>query len=85
MKSEPVGEDELKTVTNYLLGTFMNSLSTPFGLADKFKTIHFNNLDYSFYDNQTVSLKTITPSILLETANTYFNESNLLEVVVGGK
>lgn len=85
VKSEPVSTDELKTITNYLLGTFMNSLSTPFGLADKFKTIHFNGLDYSFYDQQTISLKTLTPVDLLETANKYYNESNLLEVVVGDK
>jgi len=83
LKTELVGEEELTTVKNYLLGSFLNSLTTPFALGDKFKTICFNNLNYSFYDNYLESMKTITASELQETANKYFTDSSFTEVVAG--
>jgi zinc protease len=85
LKSELVDEDELLTVKNYLLGSFVSSLSTPFGLADKFKTIYFKKLGYGFYDDYIQSLKTISSQDLLETANKYFDERQMIEVVVGDK
>ncbi|MBX9851786.1 MAG: insulinase family protein [Cytophagaceae bacterium] len=85
LKTVLTSEEELRTVKNYLIGNFINSLSTPFGLADKFKSIYYHNLDYSFYDKYISSLKTIFPADLRETANLYFKEEDFLEVVVGGK
>ena len=85
LKSDLISKEELTTVRNYLIGNFVNSLSTPFGLADKFKSIYYHNLDYSFYDKYIASLKTITSAELRETANLYFKEEEFLEVVAGGK
>ena len=83
LKEELVEETELTTVKNYLLGSFLNSLTTPFALGDKFKTIYFNNMDYSFYTNYLESIKTITAIELQQTAQKYFDESVFTEVVVG--
>lgn len=84
LKEEEVSEEELTTLKNYLLGSFVSSLSTPFGLADKFKTIHFNNLDYSFYDSYLSSVKSISAKDVIKTANEYFPQQ-MLEVVAGGR
>ena len=83
LKNVPVEENELTTVKNYLLGSFLNSLTTPFALGDKFKTIYFNKLDYSFYVNYLESIKNITAAELQETANIYFDASAFTEVVAG--
>jgi zinc protease len=85
LKTEKVSAEELTTVVNYLKGSFISSLSTPFGLADKFKTIYFHDLTYGFYNQYLDFLKQVTPTQILEAANTYFKEEKILEVVVGDK
>jgi predicted Zn-dependent peptidase len=84
LKEKLVDEEELNTLKNYLLGSFVSSISTPFGLADKFKTIYFNDLDYSFYDRYISSTKEITSKEIREAANKYFPDG-MLEVVAGGR
>lgn len=85
LKTEKVSAEELTTVVNYLTGSFISSLSTPFGLADKFKTIYFHGLTYDFYNQYLDFLKEVTPTQILEAANTYFKEEKILEVVAGDK
>ena len=85
LRSEPVPFDELETVKNYMLGSFFNSINTPFALADKFKMIHFNALDYSFYKKYIQTIQTITPEELKEMANKYFNKHQMTEIVAGGQ
>jgi zinc protease len=83
LKTKAVSREELETVKNYLLGTFLNSLNTPFSLADKFKTIYFNGLDYSFYDNYIKGIKQISQEDLQGIANKYLIPDNFIEVVAG--
>ncbi|HXA00843.1 MAG TPA: pitrilysin family protein [Cytophagaceae bacterium] len=83
LRTIAVSNEELETVKNYLLGTFLSSLNTPFSLADKFKTIYFNELGYSFYDNYIKSIKEITPGDLQATANKYLIPDNFIEVIAG--
>ncbi len=84
MKVEKVSDNELETVRNYMLGSFVNSITTPFAVADKFKTIHFNGLGYDFYKNYFNTLKTINADILMATANKYFDENSISESIAGG-
>jgi predicted Zn-dependent peptidase len=83
LKSEPVSHEELENVQNYLLGSFLNSLNTPFSLADKFKTIYFNQLNYDFYNTYVKSIKEISPADLMATANTYLKSEDMKEVIAG--
>lgn len=85
LKNEPIGEDELTTVKNYLLGAFINSITTPFCLADKFKSIYFNGLSYDFYKSYLTRIKDITSDEILEIGNKYLHESEIIEVVAGGR
>jgi zinc protease len=84
LKSEPVSDSELENVKNYLLGSFLNSLNTPFSLADKFKTIYFNQLSYDFYTTYVQSIKEASSKELMELANKYFKEEDVKEVIAGG-
>lgn len=73
LKNELIGEEELLTVKNYMLGNFANSLSTPFAAIDKFKSLYTQGLNLSFYENYLEDLNTINSESLLKTANTYLN------------
>ncbi len=84
MKEEKVSDNELETVRNFMLGSFVNSITTPFEVADKFKTIHFNGLGYDFYKNYFNALQNISADALMATANKYFDENSISESVAGG-
>ncbi len=85
LQTEPVPADELETVKNYMLGSFAGSVTTPFSLADHFKTIYFDGLDYAFYDQYVSAIQQVTPESILALANEYMNLDQMTEVVAGGK
>jgi predicted Zn-dependent peptidase len=85
LQTEPVGEEELRTVQSYMIGSFAGSVTTSFALADHFKTIYFDGLDYAFYEHYIEHIRETTPEDLLELANKYLGIESLSEVVAGGK
>jgi predicted Zn-dependent peptidase len=85
MKNELVDKEELTIVKNYLLGSFLSSIATPFGLADRFKTIYFHEMDYNFYDQYIKTIKNTSSEDLIEMAKKYFKEDEMMEVICGGK
>lgn len=84
LKSIPVSADELETVKNYMAGSLLASINTPFALADKFKSIHFHGLSYKFYQDYLEMLNTISPNQIRDLANKHLRKENMTEVVVGG-
>lgn len=85
LKNQLVSNDELETVRNYMAGTFLSSVSTPFQLMEKFKAVHSHGLDYGYFDAFFKSVKNITAQEILQTANTYLRMDNLHTIVVGKK
>jgi zinc protease len=85
MRDTLVDTHELETVRNYILGQFLRSVDGPFALADKFKAIWEFGLDYDYFDNYFKAVKTVTPQKVLEMANKYLQEKDLIECVVGVK
>jgi len=85
LRTKLVGEDELETVRNYVLGQFLRSVDGPYALADKFKAIWEFDLDYTYFEKYFDAVKTITPQDIKDLANTYFQEKDLIELVVGKK
>ena len=83
LREKLVSVDELETVRNYILGQFLRSVDGPFALADKFKAIWEYNLDYSYFDLYFNAIKTVTPIDIIDLANKYLQEKDLLECVVG--
>lgn len=84
LKTYPVGEKELTLVKNNLLGSLSNSLSSPFDLMEKFKQLHFSGLTYSWYTDYVQKIKSVTAEELLETAQKYLHQDNMLTVTSGG-
>ena len=84
LRHEPVGVVELNTVKNYLAGKLLNSVDTPFALAEKFKNIYLHGLTYDFYQNYLKTLNTITPEQLQAVAHRYLVAEEIREIIVGG-
>lgn len=85
LQTQPVPEDELETVKNFMAGEFVGSLNTPFEIADRYKTILLDGLPVDFLNNYVANLRAVTAETVQQMAQTYLNEEFLMEVVVGGK
>ncbi len=80
-----VGENQLETVKNYMVGSFASSLNTPFDIMDRYKVIFSENLPLDFYNNFISKIQQVSDLMLLEAANKYLVTESLFEIVVGGK
>jgi zinc protease len=83
LKTELVPTEELALVKNYLMGSLLGSLENAFSHADKFKNLHFYGLDYTYYDRYTQTVKNISPQVLMDMANKYWDYDNFYKVIVG--
>ncbi len=85
LRDEQVGEEELSLVRNYMAGMFLRSADGPFSMAEMFKGIHKFGLGYGHYDELLDTINHVTPRQLQETAQKYWQEEDLFEVVAGRK
>ncbi len=85
LRDHLVNPEELETVRNYILGQFLRSVDGPYALADKFKAIWEFGLDYDYFEKYFDAVKKITPEEIKALANTYLQEKDLIELVVGKK
>jgi zinc protease len=74
LTQQPVPADELALVKNYLQGTFVGSLTTPFTLADRFKSIYFHGVEEDYYDHYISRVEAVTAPQLLQLAQQYFTD-----------
>ncbi len=80
-----VEKDELEKVKNYMLGGLLRNFDGPFETANRLKAVVLDGLDFEYYHYYINTIKSATAEDLKGLANKYFNENNLLEVVVGKK
>ncbi|TAH26568.1 MAG: insulinase family protein [Cytophagales bacterium] len=85
LKEEIISEEELELVKQYLIGSFLNSINTPFALADRFKSIYFYLLPIDFYSIYLQKIENVTAEQLRVLAKKYFVEDLLSYVVAGAK
>jgi len=78
-----VGQKELKTIKNYMLGSFLSEINTPFALAEKFKNVHFYGLTYEYYHKLFNRISVIEGRDLLQLAQKHWQEDSLSVVTVG--
>lgn len=85
LRESPIGKSELDTVKNYMLGSFIRSVDGPFSLADRHKILIDYALPSDYYDEFIEIIQSIDSLALQELANTYLQEKDLNEIVVGEK
>ncbi len=83
LSDEPVTEQELNLVKNYLTGSFQRSLDGPFALADRFKGLKLHDLDYDFFNKYMEILNNITPQEVQSQAAKYLKPTMMSEVIAG--
>lgn len=83
IKNDLISDHELETVKNYILGSFLGSLENAFSHADKFKSLLYSGLDYSYYSQFVSTVKRISSEDLRLLANKYFDFGQFNKVIVG--
>lgn len=80
---EPLIVTELQMVKNHLLGSFQSSISSPFALAGKFKSVYLYGLDYAWYQDFIRKIQEITPEEIRDIMQKYLPTEKMLHVTVG--
>lgn len=82
LKKEKVSKEELEMVKNYMKGAFVNSLNTPFAIADKYRSVYLFDLPENYYQNYVTALDAVTAKQIADMANKYL-AGDYIEVTVG--
>ena len=82
LRNNPVEEDELMLVKNFMMGSIQGDLDGPFQLIARWKNIILNDLEENFFDRYIANIKNITARELQETANKYLVPEDFYELIV---
>jgi predicted Zn-dependent peptidase len=82
LREEPVGEEELLLVRNYLIGTILGDLDGPFHIMGRWKNLILNNLTGDYFYRSIETIKTIPAEELRELAKKYLDPEQFYELVV---
>jgi predicted Zn-dependent peptidase len=82
LQTQEVGQEELITLRNFMVGNFLAGINNPFSIMQRFKEVHLYGLDKDFYTKFYNTLQQITPARIKQIANTYLSLDSLTEVRV---
>jgi zinc protease len=82
LRNEPVEDDELLLVRNYMMGSILGDLDGPFQILNRWKNIILNGLDEAYFYNQLETIRTVSAGELQELANKYLVPEKFYELVV---
>ncbi len=82
IRQEPVEEEELHLVRNYLMGSMLGDLDGPFQLIQRWRDLILSGLDESYFNKNIETVRTITAEELLELAWKYFLPDPWYELIV---
>ena len=82
LRNEPVAQDELDLVRNYMIGSLLGDLDGPFQLIGRWKNYVLNGLDENYFYKSIETIKSVTPQELQSLANTYLQPDDFYELVV---
>lgn len=85
LRTELVSEKELQRVKNYLTGSLSKIFDGVFAKSNVFLSLISYGLNFNYYHKYFEAIKNITPKIILETAQKYLNENEMIEIVSGAK
>lgn len=84
LRSLPVTEDELETVKNYMLGSFLRSIDGPFATEERFIGMIETGIDFKEYMNNYIHvINTVTSEDLMNLAIKYLDPESFTEVFAG--
>jgi predicted Zn-dependent peptidase len=80
--NEPVEEEELHLVRNYMMGSILGDLDGPFQIIGRWKNYILNNLSESYFYDSLETIRTITAQELMQLARKYFAKDDFYELTV---
>jgi zinc protease len=83
LQQEPVGDQELHMMRNYLMGTFLTMVDGPFSVAEVVRTLIVEGDQLDSFEQIVQVIRTIEPETLMQLAKDYLQPNELSEVVVG--
>lgn len=83
LRTQLVGIAELETAKNHFIGSLQAEITTPFAHADKIKNMLLYSLPDAYYQTLLNKIDSVNGSLLLETAQKYFDEDSFSVVAVG--
>ena len=85
LHTEPVSEQELTMVKNYMIGEMCRSYESAFALQDGWIFIYVSKLDDDYFRRSLRAVKEATPQDMARLARQYLCKETLKEVVAGKK
>ena len=82
LREEPVKEDELLLVRNYMMGGILGELDGPFQIIARWKNIILNGLDGNYFYKSINTIKTISAEEIKGLAEKYLKPEEFYELVV---
>jgi zinc protease len=82
LQDEPVGEDEMQLVRNYMIGSILGDLDGPFHIIARWKNYVLNELDGNYFYNAINTIRSVSPEELQQLAKKYLNPEEFYELVV---
>lgn len=83
LRTQLVSENELETVKNYMLGSFINSFTHPFASITKFKSLQQQDISLDFYQTYLDDITNTTPQDILEMAQKHLSSESITWSIVG--
>ncbi len=80
---EPISDEELSVVKNYMVGEFMRSIDGIFERSDRWRHNRLCDANGQYMENFRRVLQGVTPAHLMAMAQNYLRPDMLTEVVVG--
>jgi predicted Zn-dependent peptidase len=82
LRNEPVDEEDLLLVRNYMLGSILGDLDGPFQIMGRWKGYILHGDDDSYFYRAIQTIKTVSADRLQELANQYLQPELFYEMVV---
>ena len=82
LQDEPVGEDEMQLVRNYMMGSILGDLDGPFHIIARWKNYILNDVTGDYFYNAINTIRTVSPEELQQLAKKYLNPDEFYELVV---
>jgi predicted Zn-dependent peptidase len=82
LRQEPVSDEELLLVKNYLIGTILGDLDGPFHIIGRWKNVVLNELPQDYFYSSVDAIKKVSPAALQELANKYLQPEAFYELII---
>lgn len=80
--TEPVDEEEMDLVRNYMIGSLLGDLDGPFQIIARWKNYILNGVDEKYFYDSLTTVKTVTAEELQELAKKYLDREAFYELLV---